>query len=788
MSSRCLSFLVLAVLIVACPAAVAQTLSPMVPQTAPAAPPTSTPHPLTAEEAQRALDTLQDDAKRAQVIATLRAIATASPAPVPQAKPAPIASNGLGAELLAQVSQQLGDMSQAFVASARTLTDFPLLWAWLKRTATDPFARDLLIDIAWKLPLILGCALAVEWLVSRVLRRPLAILQARVPSPSVSHPRGSDRAIEAGSAPDPSSVDAPMEPTMRRKRAYLKGTWRFLIRFPFVFARLLLDVLPVIGFAAVGNLLLGTQLGSEATPRLVILAIVNAYVLCRSVMCVVRALISSNPLSLVVIQSRSAAYFETWARRIVTLAIFGVAFANVALLLGLFHPGYEALVRLVALCVHLFLVVIVLQCRESVTRFLRSPDGGHGLFAMVRNRLADVWHYVAVTLILALWIVWAFDLKNGYMLMLQYFVGTAMVLTIARLVSIATLGAIDRAYRVNTDIFQRFPGIEARANRYLPLLHAVASSIIAALAVIALLEVWGVDALVWFNGGQIGGRVVSAVGTIGIAAVAALAVWEASNALIENHLSHLIRDMNYVRAARLRTFLPMLRTALLCVVLTVVGLTVLSEIGVNVAPLLAGAGIVGIAIGFGSQKLVQDVITGLFLLLENVVQVGDFVTVAGLSGTVENLSIRTIRLRAGDGSVHVIPFSAVTSITNTNRGIGNAAISVNVSYEEDTDRVSQVLREIAAGMRQDPGFQRLIRSDLDLWGVDKVDGVMASIVGQIECTDGGRWPVQREFNRRMKRRFQELGIEIARPNQTIVMQVPASVEPDAEPAPRRSIS
>src|SRR5262249_2159430 len=157
-----------------------------------------------------------------------------------------------------------------------------------------------------------------------------------------------------------------------------------------------------------------------------------------------------------------------------------------------------------------------------------------------------------------------------------------------------------------------------------------------------------------------------------------------------------------------------------------------------IAPLLAGAGIIGIAIGFGSQKLVQDLITGLFLLLENAVQVGDAVTVSGLSGVVENLSIRTIRLRAGDGSVHIIPFSSVTSVTNPNRGIGNAAISVNVDYKEDTDRVGEVLKEIVAQMRADQRFKHMIRGDLDLWGVDKVDASMVTLMGQIECTDAGR--------------------------------------------------
>src|SRR6201999_1202986 len=205
---------------------------------------------------------------------------------------------------------------------------------------------------------------------------------------------------------------------------------------------------------------------------------------------------------------------------------------------------------------------------------------------------------------------------------------------------------------------------EPRANRYLPLLRKIVAAVIGVVGFVALLEVWGVDAIVWFYGGQIGSRLLSAIVTIGIAALAAAVIWEASNALLDRQLNMLSREGHYARAARLRTFQPMLRTALLCLIVTVVGLTALSEVGVNVAPLLAGAGIVGIAIGFGSQKLVQDLITGLFLLLENTVQVGDFVSVSGLSGTVENVSIRTIRLLAAEGSVHIVPLSLLAAIPN----------------------------------------------------------------------------------------------------------------------------
>jgi moderate conductance mechanosensitive channel len=195
---------------------------------------------------------------------------------------------------------------------------------------------------------------------------------------------------------------------------------------------------------------------------------------------------------------------------------------------------------------------------------------------------------------------------------------------------------------------------------------------------------------------------------------------------------------------------------------------VLSEIGVTIGPLLAGAGIVGVAIGFGSQKLVQDLITGIFLLLENAMQVGDAVTVSGLTGTVENLSVRIIRLRAADGSVHLIPFSSVTTVTNVNRGLGNAAVSVSVAAHEDTDRVCEVLKAIAAEMREEADFAPRMLADLQLWGVDKLDGASVTIAGQVVCTDSGRWSVQREFNRRMKKRFEELGIQLYNPMERMI--------------------
>jgi len=745
----------------------------------------ATPEQAQQTQAQQTLDILQDDHKRAQLIQTLQAIAKASqPAASTSAGPSTVPADNLGVQLLVQVSDWFGDVSSQLAAAARNLSDFPMIWSWLVQLATDPIARQTLFDTAWRLALVIVCAFLAERIIRRAIRRPLAAVDHYVP-------RRARQPADLQPPPESEAASIADAHELRRWHLTLTYAWQLALRLPFVLARLVLELLPVLCFAAIGNLLLATNIGREATPRVVILAMVNAYVLYSTILYVTAAVVSpaSSQPSLLVIRDETAAYFDVWWTRIVAVTVFGVALANVALLLGLYRPAYLAVVRLLMLVAHLFVVIIILQCRRSIADAIRAPETETGPFAMMRNRLGDIWHIPAIILDLALWAVWALQVQNGYALLLRYFFAGIAVLAIARLASIAIMTALERVFRISPEFLQQFPGLEARANRYFPALRATVSGVIAVITLIALLEVWGIDATEWFSGDRVGGRLLSAIVTIGIAAVVALAIWEATNAAIDQHLVRLSREGRYARAARLRTFLPMLRTTLLSIIVTVVALTALSELGVNIAPLLAGAGIVGIAIGFGSQKLVQDLITGLFLLLENAMQVGDTVTVSGLSGVVENLSIRTIRLRAGDGSIHIVPFSSVTSVTNTNRGIGNAAVSVNVAYTEDTDRVGTVLKEIAAEMRKEPAFRPMIRGDLDLWGVDKVDASMVTIVGQIECTDVGRWPVQREFYRRMKKRFQELDIEIARPSQTTVVlqNLPAEKPGPAEAAdePRR---
>jgi small-conductance mechanosensitive channel len=182
--------------------------------------------------------------------------------------------------------------------------------------------------------------------------------------------------------------------------------------------------------------------------------------------------------------------------------------------------------------------------------------------------------------------------------------------------------------------------------------------------------------------------------------------------------------------------------------------------------------------------------------MENAMQVGDWVTLAGVSGTVEYLSIRTVRLRGGDGSLYTVPFSSVSTVNNTNRGLGNAAVKVSILYGQDVDLAIATLKEIGASLREDPQFKDGILSDFAYWGIDSVDGSAITMSGQIQCRDSGRWGVQREFNRRVAELFQARGIQIANPQRTVYVEsggkgpggkaadgAPGAGTPDAPDAP-----
>ena len=696
-------------------------------------------------EIEALLKVLQDDAQRAELIRALRAAAPEAEGLAPAApvstEPALLAPNTLGAQLLQGASQRLAAISNQLVATVQAIADLPAMLGWLASLARDPITQSRVLDASWKLFLVLGLGLLAEWAAMQALRRPRDWLDAHAP-------------------PDDAG-------------------WVLLKRVPLVLGRLGLDLIPVAAFALVSYGLISAVRPLPST-QLVMLTANNAYIASRVVMAAARMLLSpaSNHLRILPVLDETAAYATIWLRRIVLVLVASYAVAEAGLQFGLPWSAHDSILRIALLLVTLFLVIIILQNRQSVSAFLRAPelaeeeepDQARRFFRMLRDRASDVWHLVAIAWLIAAWGVWALEIHSGFWRLLKVSFSTILILSLAKLADMAIRRVVQRAFRITPELAARYPGLETRANRYLPVLKGSASLAIGAIALLFLLESWGLEAFAWFGHGKLGNRLISSIVSITLTITLALVIWEGVNAAIQRHLERLSRDAKAAQSARVRTLLPMLRTALLAIILIFVVLSVLAEIGVNVAPLIAGAGVVGIAVGFGSQRLVQDVITGIFLLLEDAVAVGDVVQLGGLNGVVEHLSIRSIKLRAVDGSLHIIPFSTVTSVTNQTRDFAFAVIDVNVDYGEDTDKVAEALRDIAAEMRQDPRWRPVIRDDLDVMGVDKLgdSGVVMRV--RLKTEPSQRWAVAREMNRRIKRRFDELGIEIPYPHQKLVLE------------------
>jgi len=219
---------------------------------------------------------------------------------------------------------------------------------------------------------------------------------------------------------------------------------------------------------------------------------------------------------------------------------------------------------------------------------------------------------------------------------------------------------------------------------------------------------------------------------------------------------------------RITTVSRVLRYTATVVVVLVAGMLVLGELGISIAPILATAGVAGVAIGFGAQSLIRDYFSGFFMLIEDQIREGDVVEVAGKGGLVEEVTLRYVRLRDMDGHVHFVPNGEIKLVTNRTRGFATPVVDVGIAYREDIDEVLGVMRETAAALRADPQWKNRIVDDLEVIGVERwgdsavVLRARLKVVPPIE-----QWNVKREYLKRLKKAFEERGIEIPFPQLTI---------------------
>lgn len=299
-----------------------------------------------------------------------------------------------------------------------------------------------------------------------------------------------------------------------------------------------------------------------------------------------------------------------------------------------------------------------------------------------------------------------------------------------------------------------------------------------AVAVLAAIgNVWGVQPLAWLNA-TLGETTVTTIVRLAALLLITVALLEAAGYVVGHSVGHLAaRAEGRRRQAQLHTLGPLLEGVAHVTILILAVMMGLSELGVKIGPLLAGAGVVGIAVGFGAQTLVKDFLTGLFLVVEDIVSVGDIVRIGDSGGLVEEMTLRTIRLRDFDGTLHVFPYGEAQVVHNLTKTFSYCVFDLQISYGSSIDKALGLMREVGEGMRKDPAFSGKILEPIEVVGVDNLADSGVMLKARIKTRPLEQWNVGREYNRRIKHAFEDAGVEIPFPHMQVVLPGSHGSEP-----------
>ncbi len=687
--------------------------------------------------------------------------------------PSPFGTDTLGLSVTSLIDHEATGTVLDFISAIQKSTALTPVWQWLESFPGDAQRQQDAKGIAEGLVMTVLPAIVLDIALRLGLTRPRAVLARRAtrllhaneklpPDSAGLENAGLENAGLENAGLENAGLAAAEAGEIEEHKQLRGSLFAWCRRLLLALLHLALGLAPVLAFGLAAGSLLGLGFVTSRDARLSAVGISNAYLFCRIVLEISRFLLApwAPPLRLFRMQDVQALWLNRWLRILVVTGGFTYGIVSISEILDLPKTGAMAVTRILVLVIHVELSIMIWQSRKVVGGWIRGNPDPDSLLAGPRRRMGKAWHYLALFYVLALWVAWAGGVQNAFAVLLRVVLCFVAALILGRLAWNGSEHALDRIFPDPKGRKLRHPNLVTRARAYNPLTKAVLRIIIAIAVAAVILLGWGVNILPWLLQDPISRSLISAFIAIIITVAIAVIIWEFANGLLEGRIDRLTASGKTRQALRLRTLAPILKATFGTAIGLVAGLICLSKIGVNAAPLLAGAGVLGIAIGFGSQKLVQDIITGLFLLLEDTMQVGDVVTLAGMSGTVERLSIRTIRLRGGDGSVNIIPFSSVTTVTNQTRDFGYAQISVGVGYAENIDHVCAVLTDIARTMRAEATWGSMIRDDLQINGLDQFGANALIITGQIRTGPGQHWAVRREFSRRMVQRFAEEKIEI----------------------------
>ncbi|WP_438970541.1 mechanosensitive ion channel domain-containing protein [Methylophaga sp.] len=485
---------------------------------------------------------------------------------------------------------------------------------------------------------------------------------------------------------------------------------------------------------------------------------------------VLRAIFSGHEdsLRLLPMQAETALYWNHFISAIVSFVGYGILFV-VPLVASNLSDNLADLMNLLIVVIAVSYALTTIIRKRSQVRQCLSDLGKKSNFAatqVLMGFLSRSWHWFAIAYFIVMGAALLVQPEQAIPSLLIATLQTVLAVFIGMGVIALLEMTIGSGVKVPVIISSRLATFETRLNNFLPMLNKSLKILVTLVAISAIFDAWGAVDLPTWLASPTGTHFLSTVISVLFILTSAMLFWMVLASWIEHRLNP--EEGGGEPSAREKTLLTIFRNATAITIIVMTSMIVLSEIGINIGPLIAGAGVLGLAIGFGAQKLVQDVITGVFIQMENAINAGDIVTVSSITGVAEKLTIRSLGLRDLSGTYHVVPFSSVDTVSNYMREFAYHVGEYGVAYRENTDEVIVKLREAFDALLADDDQRNNILSDeLEVHGVTALADSSVNIRVRIKTLPGSQWGVGRAYNRLVKQYLDAAGIEIPFPHLTL---------------------
>jgi len=655
-------------------------------------------------------DVLENDASRQELISQLRSVAATPPQePVPKITPPEIAEEKTVLENVTDISRHYGDaLSTRFAQLYRNLIGSP----------HKPFNPQTFVVAARQFLLLAGLVFAFYWLV-RLCAWPLY--------------------RKMGS--------------WGRRKNRETSSW---IHLPLTIASaFIIDLLLLALTLFIGQILSEYLNTGNPTIAFQQTLFLNAFALIEFFKAILRLIFCPRVPDLrpFAISDRAAHYWSLRLSILSGMIGYGLLVA-VPIISNQVNVQIGALANvLIMLCITVWALYLIFHNKRAITEgLLHLADRSLAFFSLFIRAFALVWHWLASAYFIVLCFFSLFDPGNSLKFMMGATFRSLAIVGIAAFVSGLLSRWLAKTITLSPHVQRSYPELQKRLNGWISVSLKVARFLTVCVAIMLLLSAWGLfDFWNWLHNGA-GEKTVDILIRIALILFFSAIGWTILASLIENRLSSDIHGRP-LPSARARTLLTLFRNALAVVISTITIMIVLSEIGVNIAPLLAGAGALGLAISFGSQTLVKDIITGIFIQFENGMNTGDLVTIGPLTGTVERMSIRSVGVRQDTGAYHIIPWSSITTFANFVRGIGSVVANYDVDRHEDAEKAKQALKAAVDELLEREDIRGLIIGEPSFAGIVGLTSTAFTLRVSFTTQPLKQWTVRFALDSMVKKHF-----------------------------------